>query len=108
MPTLLTASSKGWSFRWQRKMLPEEHLGVQGVPAGDALPEVAKHFPVHAAVAAGRLSDAAIRHAAGNGMNVVCVGAVLAFAMSCLERVSPDSLDEVPCLLYTSDAADDM
>ena len=70
----------------ERELLPEEHVGVMGVPIVDVGDDnLPSHFPVLKALRSGQLSAAAQRHLAGNGMDVRCAAAALLSALGACE-----------------------
>lgn len=87
VPSLLTATSLLWDQTQERTMLAKEHLGVQGVPFLSTDIELTSHFPVIRTMQRGQLKDSQVRHLAGNGMQVKCIGSVLMFALSCSRKI---------------------
>ena len=84
VPTLMTSTSMIWSMKHNRLLTPQEHLVVMGLPIfhpageqniGDDVPGIVKLMH------RGKLINADILHAAGNGMVQISVGAVLIFAL---------------------------
>ena len=87
VPVLCTKNSVLWCEEKNRFLLPMEHLGVQGVPIGGCLPQIAEHFLISRAIERHAFSDYQIRFVAGNGMQISCIGAVMLFAFSCPESI---------------------